>query len=493
MTLKARLVPEETTRDSNCGPLDPKVGVLTVELSRFPILYHTTLKLIITISEECTAIKQDAFSIEPSPFTASNHPLLCHLEAESIRPQLEAGVACETEYVWQDGLCVNPEATSLHQATSQSDYHHSQNDCSNLIASHWDFGNPGRIVKKKSKGRTSSREKSKDRSRFNSRFPFHKKAEALDELAWALDHNEMLGGAGAAAHGGAHGHGHGSQRGGMGSMRPPGSVRALDSIVHSPASVGAVPTPLTSAMTPKGGPGSVRTPGDFSSMNSPADCKPPHTPKSVPPSYPVASPYPQSEKKHDVKTEFEDSSGQSSSTSTTAASCSSYVNSSLMSSGVKSELTSSEHLSGEACSLINLKRPLLPVKEYEAGLQSEMGALSDSIYDTVYLQHWLNHPVKKFRPSEPKNGDPLRPMYRPRLGHSPKVAEGRLADGGESNASAKNSAESSSDNNNKRANALNSDPYEFSDGQDIKKELKVNKYTLRMDKKWGTQLVSFNF
>jgi hypothetical protein len=63
-------------------------------------------------------------------------------------------------------------------------------------------------------------------------------------------------------------------------------------------------------------------------------------------------------------------------------------------------------------------------------------------------------------------------MYRPRLGHSPKLAEGRLGDGGEKNASAKNNAESSNDKS-KRANALNSDPYEFSDGQDIKKELKV--------------------
>lgn len=330
-------------------------------------------------------------------------------------------------------------------------------------------------MKKKSKGRTSSREKSKDRSRFNSKFPFHKKAEALDELAWALDHNEMLGGAGAAAHAGAHGHGHGlgNQRGGMGSMRPPGSVRALDSIVHSPASVGAVPTPLACAMTPKGGPGSVRTPGDFASMNSPADCKPPHTPKSVPPSYPVASPYPQCEKKHEVKSEFEENSSTGQNTAATTTS-SSYGNSSLASSGaVKSELTGSEHLSGDTSfSLINLKRPMLPVKEYEAGLQSEMGVLSDSIYDTEYLQHWLNHPVKKFRPSEPKNGDPLRPMYRPKLGQSPKQVEGRAGVGGENNASAKNSAESSNDNS-KRANALNSDPYEFSDGQDIKKEVKV--------------------
>ena len=28
------------------------------------------------------------------------------------------------------------------------------------------------------------------------------------------------------------------------------------------------------------------------------------------------------------------------------------------------------------------------------------------------LQHWLNYPVKKFRPVDGKRGDPLRPLYR---------------------------------------------------------------------------------
>jgi hypothetical protein len=49
-------------------------------------------------------MKQDAFSIEPSPFTASNHPLLLHTEFESIRAQTDVGLECETEYVWLDGL-----------------------------------------------------------------------------------------------------------------------------------------------------------------------------------------------------------------------------------------------------------------------------------------------------------------------------------------------------------------------------------------------------
>ena len=427
-------------------------------------------------TEECNAVKQDAFSIEPSPFTASNHPLLVHSEFEAVRGQTEVGLECETEYVWQDGLCVNPESTSLHPTTG-SDYH---NDCSNLIASHWDFGNPGRLVKKKPKGRTSSREKSKDRSRFNSKFPFHKKAEALDELAWALDHNEMLcGGANLAGNHGAS-HGQGNHRSGMAAMRPPGSVRALDSIAHSPASVGAAPTPLASAMTPKGGPGSVRTPGDFSaSMASPADCKPPGTPKSVPPNYPVASPYPQPDKKPELKTEFDESMPASSTTAATALNAtttaaggsSTYVTSSL---GAKSELTSSEHLSEN--SSLPLKRPRLPLKEYESGLDSEVGSLSDSIYDTQYLQHWLNHPVKKFRPNESKPGDPLRPMYRrpSQSADSPKQSEVRMEVEEEDNSASNSRSSDSAEVNGKAQTVIKAEPFEFVDGQEIKKEIKVN-------------------
>lgn len=393
---------------------------------------------------------------------------------------MEVGVECETEFVWQDGLCVNPESTSLHQAASASnDYHNQQhNDCSALINSHWDFGNPGRLVKKKPKGRTSSREKSKDRNRFNSKFPFHKKAEALDELAWALDHNEMLGGGATNSNHGAN-HGQGSQRSGLGAMRPPGSVRALDTMTHSPASVGGVPTPLASAMTPKGEPLSVRTPGDFSaSMASPADCKPPSTPKSVPPSYPVTSPYPQPEKKHEIKTEFDENSlttGGMTSTVATASTSSGYVNSSLTS-GAKSDLTSSEH--SIETSSFPLKRPLLPVKEYESGQLSDVWTLSDSVYDTQYMQHWLNHPVKKFRPTEQRIGDPLRPMYRrpSQSADSPRQSDIRMEDReDESSLLAKRTSDSVDVNGKKQSSVANSsDPYEFSDLQDIKKEIKVN-------------------
>ena len=63
-------------------------------------------------------MKQAAFSIEPSPFTASNHPLLVHSEYEAVRGHADVGLECEAEHVWQDGLSVNPESTSLNAGNS---------------------------------------------------------------------------------------------------------------------------------------------------------------------------------------------------------------------------------------------------------------------------------------------------------------------------------------------------------------------------------------
>ena len=422
-------------------------------------------------------MKQDAFSIEPSPFTTSNHPLLVHSEVEAVRGHTEVGLETETEYVWQDGLGVNPESSSLNSGQGGGDFAQHPNDCSGLIASNWDFGNPGRLVKKKPKSRTgSSREKSKDRNRFNSKFPFHKKAEALDEMAWALDHNEMLG-AGAASTAGlsasnhGSGHGHGGQRS---AMRPPGSVRALDSIAHSPASVGAAPTPLAGVMTPKGGPGSVRTPGDFSaSVASPAD-KNPATPKSVPPAYPVPSPYPAVDKKPDIKGEFEEPSTSTASTNAATPA----AGSSHATYGPKSDLTNSDHgvpggqadAGGSSGSFsFSLKRPRLPLKEYETGLESETGSISDSIYDTQFLQHWLNHPVKKFRPAEQRSGDPLRPMYRrpSQSADSPKQSDIRM----EVEEEEPRNPDSSEPG--KKLLGIKTESFDFGEGPEIKKEPKV--------------------
>lgn len=260
-------------------------------------------------------------------------------------------------------------------------------------------------MKKKHKSKQSSREKSKDRSKFNSKFPFHKKSEALDELAWAMDHTGMM------IHGGVMGMSGGAHRSNASNctMRPPNSVRAVDASVQSPASVGAAPTPLGSVLTPKGGPSSVRTPCDMStSLASPVECKAPLTPKSVPPNYPVSSPYPMSDKKIEIKTEPEDTCILNNGGSLVAANSSP--------AGPQQTYLSNLSVSNSEQQVerlkLPLKRPHLPLKEYESDVGPESEYFAEHLYDTVDMQHWLNYPVKKFCRLPEKTEEPPRPMYR---------------------------------------------------------------------------------
>ncbi|XP_046680000.1 mediator of RNA polymerase II transcription subunit 13 isoform X3 [Homalodisca vitripennis] len=62
-----------------------------------------------------------------------------------------------------------------------------------------------------------------------------------------------------------------------------------------------------------------------------------------------------------------------------------------------------------------LKRPVLSSKEYETILQEEEQP-SNLLYDYASLEAWLNHPVKRFKPTEPRpepNRGPTFPQYTP--------------------------------------------------------------------------------
>ena len=186
----------------------------------------------------------------------------------------------------------------------------SVNDSGNKLDSvlaHWDYGNPGRIVKKRppsNKNSSSSRSSGRDRysknnlhgHKFvNSKIPYHKKADAVDELAWTFGQTEMMidrthgiplsdvDGVGPSST--LHPHPHflhpleerANEKGG------PASIHTH--CMPSPASVNPVtPLSVSNALTPKQcGPGSVppssiasqsaRTPGDPASLRSPY----PHT------------------------------------------------------------------------------------------------------------------------------------------------------------------------------------------------------------------------
>ena len=52
------------------------------------------------------------------------------------------------------------------------------------------------------------------------------------------------------------------------------------------------------------------------------------------------------------------------------------------------------------------------MKEYEGDLETEHLRLSDTIYDTDSIKSWLNHPVKRFKPTDSRHNDPFKPLYR---------------------------------------------------------------------------------
>ena len=297
---------------------------------------------------------------EPSPFTTSNHPLLSDLsDLQSTLMPMSSSMQI-TDQAWTDGLTVNPESTLSSSEQQQHQYHQSHNTSADLnssnqgqngqagagggannlttvdLVSAWDFTNPGRWVKKKPRPK-GQKDSKNHRIRLYTKVPFHKKAEAVDELTWALDQSDLLGG-GVSVGGGHGGQGQHSQTGGhgvgnagnsnMNKLIPSVSNKAQPS--PGPGSVrtpGGPATPCGAApRTPKGGPGSVRTPGGPPDLMSPNAQQPPSngpltpmemdsaknpaTPKSVP-SYPVPSPFNQEKKQQQpvIKTEQQGQAG----------------------------------------------------------------------------------------------------------------------------------------------------------------------------------------
>ena len=398
---------------------------------------------------------------EPTPFTTSNHPLLSDYEV-----QLLPGNSI-TEQSWQDGLTVNAESALSSSDQQQQQYHQqytpvaatsvanpATNSASNAatsdniptseLVSAWDFSFPGRYVKKKPRNKMREKSSKDQRIRFNSKVPFHKKADTVDELSWAMDQSDLLGGSmgpqnagGPAGSANVNRSGPGSNGGQMRSTVQPSLV--------SPANPGSVGGPVT-PFTPKGGPGSVRTPGAPDLLSPPGappsngpltpmdmDSKNPGTPKSVP-SYPMPSPFSAAEQANKkpnvtstttantvVKSEILQSvlqqppASSSASNSATAFNVKTELDNTTdeNASEDKNNATSSSSSSNSSMSaLSSFKRPALPMKEYEGDLETEHLRLSDTIYDTDSIRLWLNHPVKRFKPTDSRHNDPFKPLYR---------------------------------------------------------------------------------
>ena len=424
---------------------------------------NTVMKSMYTCSnvEDAPLMGLDIFHVEPSPFTTSNHPFLAENSPSNNRSNVTAsavgneaaggGSFCrQSEYVWQEETYVNPEGTaeqlsnklsSLALTGTSETAAQGGNKLENAL-NHWDIGNPGRIVSK----RKQRKRNSNYRSRFSSKTPFHKKPGVIDGMSWGdmgpaliLDPQHMgaqgttamptqvsqnSNAAEAAANPAVSTPVSGIQHAQHHSN--PGSNR----FASSPASVGG---PVTPALTPRpvGGPGSVpaRTPGDplMSPLGPPMSNGPmtpmetdknPNTPKSVgPPS--CGPPYPGSpfaskndKLKLEVKNEPTSTSTALNPPSYSAPNAGGVPGNPYSSSGLQeSALQSLVVTPGGSC-----KRPALPYKEYEAELMREGNTLSDSVYDSESMQHWLNHPVKKFRSGHGRdsNEQPYKPFYRRR-------------------------------------------------------------------------------
>ena len=388
---------------------------------------------------------------EPTPFTSSNHPLLSDYEVQLLPSSM-------AEQSWQDGLTVNAESALSSSDQQQQQYHQQYTPATaastassvagsadNLmttseLVSAWDFSFPGRYVKKKPRNKMREKSSKDQRIRFNSKVPFHKKADTVDELSWAMDQSDMLGGpVGPNAAGGNSGSN-------SVNLKPSSNSQMRGTVQPSlvspaPGSVGGPVTPFT----PKGGPGSVRTPGAPDLLSPPAppsngpltpldmDSKQnPGTPKSVP-SYPMPSPFSNSNSVGD--------SGKKQPPSASTTTANTVVKSEILQSvlqqpptgsaptgmtpgsafNVKSEIDSNSDETSEAVNITgnvnnmgggSFKRPALPMKEYEGDLETEHLRLSETIYDTDSIRLWLNHPVKRFKPTDSRHNDPFKPLYR---------------------------------------------------------------------------------
>ena len=430
---------------------------------------------------------------EPSPFTTSNHPLLSELsDLQTLMPTSSSMI---TDQAWTDGLTVNPESTLSSSEQQQHQYHQSSHNTSvdlnssnqgpnggngantlttvDLVSA-WDFTNPGRWVKKKPRPK-GQKDSKNHRIRLYTKVPFHKKDGAVDELTWALDQSDLLGGGGGVSvvghgqqqHGGQTGHGgiSNSIGGGGGNagnnLKPIPSVSSKAQPSPGPGSVrtpGGPVTPIGGApRTPKGGPGSVRTPGgppDLMSPHAPPSNGPltpmemdakmnPATPKSVP-SYPVPSPFNQEKKQQQqpvIKTEQQAGILQSvltqnpntnnmASTSSVSGTSSNMIiksepggddsnnmtnnpaTSNMINNSSSNNVLINNTTSQSIISCATKRPPELPMKEYEDDLESEHLRLSDTIFDTESIRLWLNHPVKRFKPTDLRHNDPFKPLYR---------------------------------------------------------------------------------
>ncbi|KAG7169044.1 Mediator of RNA polymerase II transcription subunit 13-like [Homarus americanus] len=376
-------------------------------------------------------------STHNSPFTASTHTLLAseYLSSGGRGLGWSRGMC---ERVWQDIVqCPGQQPPVQHEGLSPEGTLTPAE-----IAGQWDFSDPatkiscscakcrrGRVNSKgcsSSKGRGEKSGGGSGRHRGGSSMtgsaPFHKRPPptplpshdeaVLDQCGVAaIEESELIQAAARLSGAGTPGGGNGS--GGFGGYKSGG--------VTTP---GSVPS-LRLTGVADGHPPSVDSPASI----TPSPLPTPHSqPSSVPhhdPTMPTLSPHPPPSNTSvgdpstpapldslDVKPNISDLMGPKSESSPNNQGMSPYAGGDR-GNGIESNETSSS-LGGVGSSngsIRGLKRPSLPGTDYHSLLELEKP--STVLYDYTKLNAWLHHPVKKFKPTEPKVEEPLWPPYRP--------------------------------------------------------------------------------
>ncbi|CAB4058261.1 MED13 [Lepeophtheirus salmonis] len=343
----------------NAGELVTMPPAVEVSIAGVKLIYPTSYVLVTDIDHH-PLYDHHPHSIRTFP---SNHPLLHHDSTFAARL---------IQDTWIDGIrppSNRPAPTGGAQSVTD-------------FLSHWDFTHPARLIKKKCRSR--SKEKSGRIHRlFNPKIPFHARMEPIEDLGWILDQAEMC-----------NGHGRSGNNIHHNSVRQPGSVKD----VHAASPI----TANTSKKTPgtvydmSPAPPSTGNNGPSTPNESSHEGKQPRTPL---PTYPgIPSPFIAAAP---VKTEPETTTNSSAlpASANDSQTTTSRLSSTVLNSNNSGNNKTAESSSSGVSTHSSLKRPALPIKDYEDDLCHEE-RLSDNIYDYRSMTAWLNHPVKKCRIAE---------------------------------------------------------------------------------------------
>ena len=366
-----------SSRDPVSGEQVAMPAAVEVLVGGVRLVYPTSYVLVTDL--DCPGILQmqeGEDGQQPTPFTASSHPL--------FQPPGTPVGRSASERVHTDSVLPDSEMDTSEGGADGPSSQVSGGDRQSALQS-WDYLNPTSSNFRRTRPKPRVKTEREFRSaRWRGGNPLFRRAESIggEGLVWGLDQDSLCSPATAARIDGGVGAGVSNNRvpseGLHRELQSPASNAPHTPGPGGPRSVGPGGLPLMSPHTPAYTPG-----GAPEAPNTPFT---PGGPKSCGPSS-VPSPY----RARDVNPPLVDRKVE------------------LPNPHVSPTSASKPSLSA-AC-----KRPALPAKEYEKA--SDQLSLT-SAYDYSAMTAWLSHPVKKSRLSDGPREKPLQPMFRRRSQHN---------------------------------------------------------------------------